>query len=108
MHIRILYQKGYLFGTVIGVHRHRYSSDLRSGIQESQPIGHVLRPDPHITTPGDSNGNQPFCHIIHSLIEIIPGKTQVTIGIDNIFFIWCLFYPIFQPVSQRPVRKLNI
>jgi hypothetical protein len=64
---------------VVGVYGYSYSTDFGASIQESEPVGYIACPNSYMSISFDADGKQSFCHIINTLIELPPGKTQVTI-----------------------------
>ena len=51
-----------------------------------------------------TNGNKPFCHIIHTKVQLTPGKTEISVGIYDIFLIRSLFSPVLQPLPQSTIK----
>ena len=106
LHIRVLTQVLQFILLIVRVHRHQYGTDLRSGVEERQPVGHVCRPDTHVRTFLHTNADQTLGEVIHTLIKFAPGEAQVTIAIYDIFFVWCGLSPILEPFSQGTFPQL--
>ena len=107
VHIRILEQIGHFFGFVACVYRDSNSTDFGGSIEESQPVGYILRPYPYIRSAGYPNCYQPFGHIVHTFVEGFPAETQVAVGINDIFLIGRFGCPVLKPVAQCSVGKMH-
>ena len=41
-----------------------------------------------------------FGHVVHPAVELAPGEAQVAVRVNDIFFVWCCFGPMFQPLAE--------
>ena len=106
MHIGVLTEILQFVLLVVGVDGYQYGSDLRCGIEERQPIGHVRGPDTDIRPFLHANSNQALGKVIDTLVELTPGKTEITITVDDIFFIRGCLSPVFEPLTECTLREL--
>ena len=104
MHIRILAKIFQFRLLIIRIYCDVYRTNLGTGIQQCQPIGHVRCPYADMSTTFHPNSDQSFRHIIHTLVQLTPGKTKITVGIYDIFLIGSLFGPMFQPLSKSTFK----
>ena len=104
MHIRILAKIFQFRLLIIRIYCDVYRTNLGTGIQQCQPIGHVRCPYADMSTTFHTNSDQSFRHIIHTLVQLTPGKTKITVGIYDIFLIGSLFGPMFQPLSKSTFK----
>ena len=104
MHIRVLAKILQLRLFIVRIYSNIYRTDLRTSIQQCQPIGNISRPDTHMGTTFHPNGDKPFRHIIHTTVQLTPGKTEIAVGINDIFLIGSLFSPVLEPLSQSTIK----
>ena len=105
VHVRVLTEILQLTLLVVRVHRHQHGTDLGSGIEERQPVGHVRRPDTHVRASLHTDGDQSLGEVVHSLVELAPGEAQVTVTIDDIFFIGRSLSPVFKPLAEGALME---
>ena len=105
MHVGILHQVAQLLRAVTRVHRHRHCPYFGRRIEKRKPVRYILCPDTHICAPCHSNGNQTLCHMVHALVELLPGKAKVAVRINNILLVRRFFGPVLQPITQCSVGK---
>ena len=84
---------------VVRVDRNGHGTYFGTGIQECQPIGHIAGPDAYVRIFFHADGQQTFGHVVHTLVKLFPRKTQVAVGIYNVFFVRRHFRPMLQPVA---------
>ena len=106
VHVRVLAQVLQLTLLVVRIDRHQHGSNLRCGIEERQPVGHVRGPDTNIRTPFHTDGNQSLGKVVHSLIELTPREAQITVAIYNVFFIRCSLCPMLEPLTEGALMEL--
>ena len=100
MHIRVLAEI-FQFGLfVVGVYRNGYGTDLGTCIEECQPVGYIPCPDTDMGSFFHADAQQAFCQVIYSFVKLFPGKPQVAVGVNNVFFVGSGCSPVFTPVSQ--------
>ena len=104
MHIGVLAQILQLILFVIGVYSNAYGTYLGAGIQEREPIGHILSPKTHMSALGYADCYQTAGHIIDPLIELLPCETQVTVRIYYVFPVRRYLCPMLKPIAQRFFR----
>ena len=103
MHIGVLTEILQLVLLVVGVHRHQHGTDLGGGVEEGQPVGHVCSPDTYVRAFLHTNGNQALGEVVYTLIELTPSKAEVTVAVDDVFFVWGCLSPVFEPLSELSV-----
>ena len=106
MHIGVLTQILELALLVVGVDGYQHGTDLGGGIEERQPVGHVGSPDTYVGATLHTNGNQTLGEVIHTLVELAPGKAQVAVGVNDVFLIGRGLSPVFEPLTECALVEL--
>jgi len=88
---------------IIGVDGDQHRSQFSRSIKKSQPIGDIGSPNAYMRSSSDTNGHQAFGHIIYSLIKLLVGKAQVSVGIDQVLTIGGGCCPVFQEFSYGTI-----
>ena len=101
VHIRILAQVLQFGLFIVGVYRYINGAYFGAGIQQCQPVRYVCRPDADVCSPFHADSDKSFCHVVHSAVELAPGEAQITVGVNNIFFVRCSCGPMLQPLAKR-------
>ena len=104
VHVRVLAQVFQFRLFVVRVHRNGYCPYLGTGIQESQPVGHILGPDTYMRTVFYTDGQQSLGHVVYAAVELLPREAQVPVRVDDVFLVRRLGCPVFQPVAQSSFR----
>ena len=100
MHVRVL-AKVFQFGLlVVGVHRNGYGTNLGTSIKECQPIRNITRPNTYVSTSFYTDRKKTFGHIVYTFVELAPSEAEVTVRVDNVFFIRSYLSPVFEPVAE--------
>ena len=103
VHVRVL-AKVFQFGLlVVGVYRYRHGTNLGTGVEEGEPVGHVSCPDAHVRTAFHADGEEAFRHVIDPFVELAPREAQVAVGIDDVFFVGGGFCPMLQPIPEGSI-----
>ena len=103
VHVRILAKVFQLGLLVVGVHGYRHGTNLGTGIEEGEPVGHVSCPDSHVRTSFHTDGEQAFRHVVHPFIELTPCEAQVAVGVDDVFFVGSGLSPMLEPVAEGSI-----
>ena len=100
MHIGVLAQVLQLILLVVGVYGNADRAYLGAGVQERKPVRHVLCPQTYVCSFGNTYCNKAACHVIDPLVELFPGKTEVAVRVDNVFFVRGHLSPMLKPIAQ--------
>ena len=57
----------------------QYGTNLRCGVEEGQPVGHVGSPDAHVGATLHANADQALGQVIDTLVELAPSEAQVAV-----------------------------
>ena len=104
MHIRVLTKIFQLGLLIVRIYRNIYRTNFGTSIKQRQPIRNISRPNADMGSPFHTDRNKSFRHIIHTVIELAPGETEIAVGIYDIFLIRGLFSPVFQPLAQSTIK----
>ena len=99
MDIGILYQKLQLVLFIVRVDGNGYGSDFGGSIKKCQPVGYIRCPDTDMGAVFDTDREHTFCHPVDTFVEFFPCKTQVAVGINQVFLVRRRFGPMFQPLA---------